>query len=100
MSTHITFLTSGLPVCSNPELLGHDFVTTQHAESNMPCMDCLDILTKHNMDQLNDEKIFGMAVQMPPEDPNAAGRGLVIGLLISSVFWAIVLFLYWYTYVR
>lgn len=76
---HMQYLRSDKNVCDAPWLLGHDFITTSNdlmvdpSDGEGYCYECNDLLSRY---------ING--------DPIAPARGVLIGLLLATIFWALV----------
>jgi hypothetical protein len=89
---HIRFLSDDKPVCHWPARLGHDFVynTRLRRGEERNCEECRQLVLAHNIKERLDEN---HGVMYRPEDTTPA-KGLVYGLLFASLFWAIVIVLF------
>lgn len=85
---HTLYLSDKKPVCEDPERLGNDFVMN----STYPvCHDCSALLFAHNRKASVEDELAHIHNKRLHEDPLAPARGCMNGVLISSVFWILLI---------
>ena len=95
---HIRFLKSNKTICESPDMLGEDFVTVDYEPfDGQSCVECSALLKAHNDRENKINKTWADVVRnynaYQEDDPLSAGRGLIIGITISSGFWLGVFFI-------
>lgn len=96
---HIRYMTSNKTICEKPDNLGSDFVIQDFAPTDASsCGICFSLLTAHNKREYEREGLVNILQDhnVAMEDPLAPARGLVNGIIISSMFWICVLVLLWF----
>lgn len=98
---HVLYLKSHTPVCENPDKLGKDFVLFDYEAEGFECETCMSLCSFRD-DRPLSEEIYDMnthdlkTVEFHYHNDVATSgpaiQGLMVGLLISSVFWIVLFF--------
>lgn len=90
---HIHYLSDNTTICWAPHRLGGEFIRIGSDEAPR-CKECSSLLLAHNMREAFDDEVkLTYELKQTVEPDLGAFKGFVLGVLVSSVMWIVIILL-------